>query len=307
LTHPTLAAMMKYPWGSNHSNYKRPKEEGGGKLGYFEPEEEYAKETAQAVGLVPDGEGGWHRHPLAYLVEAADDIAYRIVDLEDGVDMGDLSFEEFETLFTDFLQKVLKPDASSMVKDLDRLNDPIQRISYLRSTAMVVLADQVVRAFRENEETIVEGEFRYKDPVPKAKVFYRPLLGEIQNTDTRNFIDTIGQIPKERMYDGSRKLYTEITYYRVIHGLLDAFSKAVLAPEFVKHEHLKKLMGRDKPEPSWSRDDTLRGVVDLVSGMTDRFALGMFRQLEGISLGNMTPAPLRRTNLKQKDVEPKTA
>ena len=120
--------------------------------------------------------------PLAYLAEAADDIAYRIVDLEDAVDMGDLNPKEFEKLFTDFLKEDLKQDAySDLAKDLDRLDEPIQKVSFLRSAAMGILAKQAVGVFCENEASIVEGAFCYKSPVPEAKAFYRPLLGEKGN------------------------------------------------------------------------------------------------------------------------------
>jgi hypothetical protein len=85
---------------------------------------------------------------------------------------------------------------------------------------MTALAEQVFRVFCDNEPSILKGRFCYRDRVPKGKVFYRPLLGEIRDPCTRGFINEVGEIPKKRMYDGSRKLYIEITYYRVIHGLL---------------------------------------------------------------------------------------
>jgi dGTPase len=87
LTYATLGAGMKYPWGVDaERNVKR-------KFGFFQSEKDYAEDVANELGLLPVRGGGWCRHPLAYLVEAADDLCYAIIDLEDGIDMGSFSFK----------------------------------------------------------------------------------------------------------------------------------------------------------------------------------------------------------------------
>jgi dGTPase len=281
LTCATLAALMKYPWGVDHPHAvkfgtKR-------KFGFFEPEKEYAKQVAEAVGIQAVDSYGWVRHPLAYLAEAADDICYMLSDLEDGIDAGDFEVDEFCELMIPFLKKQKTPVKwKAKYKTFEHTN---QKISFLRSNCMRVLVDQVAEAFLANEAAIVEGKY-YDES--KNEGFYRPLLNEIGNTKTKKFLEKIRAIPGERLYDGPRKLYIETAYYRVTHGLLDAFTAAVLDKNgSIKHKHLRTLMGRDLPINMVDAEQKIRAVVDFISGMTDRFALGMYRQLEGISMGGM--------------------
>jgi dGTPase len=282
LTCATLAVLMKYPWGVDH-----PYAEKFGrkhKFGFFEPEKEYAKQVAETVGIRAVGSYGWVRHPLAYLSEAADDICYMLSDLEDGIDAGDFGVDEFCDLVIPFLRKQKTPVKwKTKYKTLEHTN---QRISFLRSNCMRVLVDEVAEVFLANEAAIVEGKYYRKSEDDK---FYRPLLDEIEDTKVNKFVKKLKKIPSDRLYDGPRKLYIETAYYRVTHGLLDAFTAAVLDESGLnkKHEHLKQLMGRDLPMDMANAEQKIRAVVDFISGMTDKFALGMYRQLEGISVGGL--------------------
>jgi dGTPase len=98
LTCATLATGMKYPWGVNSKQNTKSK------FGYFQAEQNYATEIAEEVKLIPISSGGWCRHPLAYVVEAADDICYSIADLEDGIVMGSFDFATYEELLKPFLK-----------------------------------------------------------------------------------------------------------------------------------------------------------------------------------------------------------
>jgi dGTPase len=281
LTCATLAALMKYPWGVDHPH--AAKFGTNRKFGFFEPEKEYAKQVAEAVGIPAVDSYGWVRHPLAYLAEAADDICYLLSDLEDGIDAGDYGEKEFYTLLIPFL-KEQKALAGWKTK-YDKLGHANQRISFLRSNCMRALVEQVADVFLANEAAIIEGSYYDKS---KDKGFYRPLLSEIGDTKTNKFLKKLRTIPGKRLYNGPRKLYIETAYYRVTHGLLDAFTEAVLdKSKSIKHKHLQKLMGRDLPIDMADAEQKIRAVVDFVSGMTDRFALGMYRQIEGISMGGM--------------------
>ena len=244
---------------------------------------EYAKEVAEQTGLVPAGKYGWLRHPLAYLTEAADDICYLLADIEDGIDVGDYRVADLYDLLGTYLkgQRAVKGWEFGF-KKLDHTN---QKIAFLRSNVMYVLVTQVAEKFLDSETAMIEG--RYYD-YSRGKSFYRPLLKEIRSRETKSFLECLGEIPKKYLYYGPRKMYIEVAYHKVVHGLLDAFTAAVLDEgRSIKSQHLVRLMGRDLPIEETNPEQKLRSVVDFISGMTDRFALGMYRQLEGISLGGM--------------------
>ncbi len=272
LTYATLAAGMKYPWGSTASRSSESK------FGFFQAEKEYAEEIADAVGLIEHPLGGWCRHPLAYVVEAADDICYAIVDLEDGIEMGSFTFEEYQELLVRFLD--LKPHFRDEYDGLALTES--QKISYLRSKAMFGLAEETVEQFLNNEEDLLAGS--YEDE----------LLDHIRSRDV---IKEAKRIGKSRVYEHEKKRYAEIASFEIIGGLLKEFVEAVLdvrqngAAASFKSWRLCGLMGDMTPKPEDDPYRLLLRVCDFVGGMTDRFAVGVYRQVKGISLGGLTPAP----------------
>jgi dGTPase len=274
LTYATLGALMKYPWPSNAN----PKDES--KFGFYQSEKQYAEEVAKEVGLLPNGKGGWCRHPLAYLVEAADDICYAIIDLEDGIFMGALRFEDLECLAWEFL----KADkyCNEWREQYNKLDadDAVQKISFLRSKIITCLVEKTVKTFKRHETDLLKGTFN----------------GELLDSpSTKDFVKTCKSIAQKQVFLHEKKIYLETASYTVLHGLLKDFSDAAINienPVSQKEYFLIRLMARDKPKKEHSRYQRLRKVVDFISGMTDRYALGMFRQLTGISVGGMTPAPL---------------
>ena len=149
LTYATLGAGMKYPWGVDaERNTKK-------KFGFFQSERDYAEDVANELGLLPVRGGGWCRHPLAYLVEAADDICYAIIDLEDGIDMGSYSFDEFEKLLSPMLQ--VREGHAEEYKRAATLE--FQKVSYLRSKAIFVLTIECVTEFLDNESDLLQGKY----------------------------------------------------------------------------------------------------------------------------------------------------
>jgi dGTPase len=274
LTFTTLATLMKYPWPSDHHKANR------NKFGFFQSERGYFEEIAEQVGLLSTEDGAWCRHPLAYLVEAADDICYAIIDLEDGIDMGALSFEFYEGFIKDYLKQ--DKEYESWDSEYKNLEDTRQKISYLRSKAITRLTEEAADLWLKHESDMLKGNFQSS------------LLKKIEGA---SLIKKAKEIAEEYVFNNPRKVYIEIASYRILHGLLDAFSEAALQrkrnnSESGKNRHLLVLMGEGAPKNEDSDYEVLMKVLDFVSGMTDRFALGMYRQLEGISLGGMTPAPL---------------
>ncbi|ADJ29885.1 deoxyguanosinetriphosphate triphosphohydrolase (plasmid) [Nitrosococcus watsonii C-113] len=274
LTFATLATLMKYPWPSTHNKANK------NKFGFFQSEQNYIEEIAEQVGLLPTRDGAWYRHPLAYLVEAADDICYAIIDLEDGIDMGALSFRYYE----EFIKGYLKQDKEyeGWESEYKNLETTKQKISYLRNKAITKLIEEASESWLKHEVDISHGNFEY------------PLLDKVEGN---GFVQDAKKIAKEEIFINHKKIYIEIASYKILYGLLDAFSEAALQGkgddfESGKNKRLFTLMGEDAPKSECSRYETLMKVIDFISGMTDRFALGMYRQLDGISLGGMTPAPL---------------
>ncbi|MEX2523723.1 MAG: deoxyguanosinetriphosphate triphosphohydrolase [Gammaproteobacteria bacterium] len=265
LTYATLATFMKYPWGSHQDPY------GKGKFSFFQSEKGYAADVADRVGMIMRDSGGWYRHPLAYLVEAADDICYALIDLEDGIEMGALSVEEYTDLFKVFL------DTEHKKRDYKRFDDDVQRISFLRSKAISTLVKQASEAFLDNERDILNGRF------------HSELL---TNVSDRDFIRKAKQISEDKVFKHSKKVYVEISSFTVIGGLLEALVEACIEnPDKTKSGKIRQLMGRMRPASDATRYETLLRITDFISGMTDRFATGMYRQTTGISAGSMTPAP----------------
>ena len=251
LTYATLATFIKYPWGSTHKLAK-PK----GKFGYFAAEKEYMSEVAKAVGLVPLRNGAWSRHPLSYLLEAADDICYTIVDMEDAIAMGTLSPVEYIDSLTRFLDEKHAGKYKS-------LKDTVQRISFLRAEAMTKLVEQVRDVFVDSETAILNGKFQ------------GDLLKQIKDI---SFINEAKETGRNRIYKHERKIFAELSGYEIIGGLLRDFARSVVGwKDIFRDQRLRDLLGEICPMKSASDYEKLMRVNDFVSGMTDRYALGFYR------------------------------
>lgn len=265
LTFAVLGALTKYPISSN---ILARDEYVGNKFGFFETEEGYFSEIASRLGLVRRNQGMpyWCRHPLAFLVEAADDICYAIIDIEDGFELGYLTFEEAKDIL-----RPMAPDAqltSSMA--------PGEKIGKLRAIAIGNLIDECVSVFTENERELLTGSFQ---------------SSLIKLTKYKDNFEAAKKRGREKVYNAERTIKLEIAGRQVIAGLLEIFWEVFLAlrdAEFDsgklkgRAQKLSQLMGRSL-RPVASTYDASFCVTDFVSGMTDRYALELYRTLTGIS------------------------
>lgn len=274
LTSATLAAFTKYPRGS-YLDCGRLEGVSWKKHGFFEADKKCFNDIAQAVGLKKrlDEEDVWVRHPFAYLVEAADDICYRVNDLEDGFRLKHVSMEEAK----EHLLSIFDPSASpTKWKDIDAEQD---KIGYLRAKAINYLIDQSITCFEKHSSLILEGKLDQSlvDCIPSAEALSR-----------------IIKISKEKIYKAREVLEIEAAGFQVLGGLLDAFLAATndVATKGLKKASVKShtifhllpsqfRVAPDAPEDKYFR--TLR-VTDFISGMTDSFAVSLYKQLTGISL-----------------------
>lgn len=206
LTYAVLGAFMKYP---KESLPKKPTQNiSDKKYGFFQSDKDFFKEVAQELGLIPNKTGndiGYERHPLAYLVEAADDICYTIIDFEDGINLGLVS----EDYALEYLIKLVKDTIDT--PKYQSLTNKEDRISYLRALAIGNLINDAVRVFIENEDAILKGEFPYA-LMDKSKY--------------KAQIDDIIQLSVKKIYQSREVIEKELTGYQIINNLLDKFCTA---------------------------------------------------------------------------------
>jgi len=270
LTYATLAAFTKYPRESSgqfktSSSLKKAYK----KFGFFQSEKEIFKQVAEATGLHLKKNGKlywWCRHPLAFLVEAADDICYRIMDLEDGFKLGLISFIETEEL--------LQPLVNKRYLKNYKGRDEKEKIGYLRSKAINDLVSELADVFIKKEKTILAGKL--EDDL-------------ISLVPSANRLQTIKKISIEKIYRTLSVVEREVAGYEVLGGLLDTFISAYneaydgnLSPKNrAVINLLPKRITQEMDDDLYVR---LLRVTDFVSGMTDSFAVSLFRKIKGISL-----------------------
>lgn len=261
LTYSSLATIVKYPFDSLHSGEK-------GKFGFFDSEAEVYTRVAEDLGIPQLGPGQWARHPLVWLMEAADDICYQIMDLEDAHRLKILSTDEVRTLLLDFFESA---DRARREETMNMLADPNEQVGYLRSKVIGALVRDCARVFAENEDAILSGEFR------GALVEHtQPVLSRAY---ARCSATAWGKI-----YCAPDVVDIEIAGNRIITYLLDVLMEAVLHPG----RNFSRLLLSKFPRQYDISASTLYGrvqsVLDHISGMTDVYALDLFRKLNGHSL-----------------------
>lgn len=268
MTYSTLASIVKYPFSSNLAGKKR-------KFGFFMSEMQDYEKIADELGIIrkesPEGTLKYARYPLVYLVEAADDICYEIMDIEDAHKLKILTDNETIELLTGFFDEEKKKSIHARLNELDDINE---KIGYLRSIAIGCLEQECVRVFVENEEKILAGE----------------LEGCL--------IDHIADIPRQayqacvakayaKIYHAQTVVDIEIAGYKVITQLLELMTHAVTHSN---ETYSKILLNRVSPQYDVTAPtlyERIMAVLDYISGMTDVFALDLYRKINGMSLPNV--------------------
>lgn len=274
LTHATIGAMMKYPCGSLVDGKPRKKEQiEQKKFGYFVDDDALIVDGLQDLGMVAAGTGAFRRHPLAFLVEAADDICYAIIDLEDSVDQKLVDLESAIAILEPLAKRVETYSPSGYKGH--------SYLQWLRAYAIHGLVTACASAFRENAPSILDGTFN------KSLVQATPAVDE--------YAAVKAEVARTAYVD-SRVLAVELAGFQVIKGLLDIFVTALLTPD---KKYSKKLLAifpasylgeQDREGDKRSALDKLStyqrvlAATDYVSGMTDSFAVNLYQELSGIKL-----------------------
>lgn len=263
MTYSMLASIVKYP-------YSAIKADGKGKFGFFLSEEEDYKIIAKSLGIVCKNESPleYVRYPLVYLVEAADDICYKIMDIEDAHKLGILSTEKTKELFMNFFSEERQ---TRMKETMERVSDTNEQIAYLRSSAIGLLVNECSKVFLDNEKAILKGEF--SNTLIKG-------ISELPNLAYKEAT----QISIQKIYKSKDVVDIELAGHRIIGFLLDTFISAILKPEA---NYSKLILSRvpDQYEiDSESLYTRILAILDFVSGMTDVYALDLYRKITGMSL-----------------------
>lgn len=291
LTYSSLASIIKYPYASTFASHKP-------KFGFFQSEEESFLKIVDRLGLEPlhvEGELGlqvdgtplnelstdglfphrpqlrYARHPLCFLVEAADDICYQIMDIEDAHNLKLLSTEETKELLLGFFDGEVKEKAR---RGLNYVPDINEQIGYLRSRVIGLLVHECSQVFLDHEEEILQGTFQ------------KPLLKSVSEVPARAYAHC-SEVAVARIYRSSDVVDIEVAGYQIITQLLDKLIDAVLHPQ---RSYSKLLLDRI-PMQYETRVDAvyarIMAVLDYISGMTDVYALDLYRKIFGMSLPSL--------------------
>jgi len=272
ITFATLGAFSKYPRESGISapDLSRKSQK---KYGFFQSNKNSFKEVAKITGLIPLGQpndAAWCRHPLTFLVEAADDICYSIIDMEDGTNLGLVPFSQTRELLSDIANKHNKSS------HIDQVSSLKEKTGYLRAMAISTLIQQTIEVFLDNETAILNGTFdrAITDVIPAAA-----LLKEIQ------------MISLEKIYRSQPVLEKEVAGFEVLNGLMSAFAEPVFAQASGnklswRKNGLIRLLPVDTSAEMVGKGpyEAMLTLLDFISGLTDSRALFLFRNIKGISL-----------------------
>ena len=266
MTYSTLASIVKYPFSSNLAGDYQ-------KFGFFTSEREDFQRIAEELGILrlpsPDGTLKYVRFPLVYLVEAADDICYEIMDIEDAHKLKILSTADTRELLLAYFTPQRRREIEEYIARLD-VHDVNEQIVYLRSCAINCLEGECVRAFVENEEAILDGSFE------------GTLVQHISDIP-RSAYEACIRVSNEHIYHSKDVVDIELAGFRVMTELVGLMVEAVMNPE---RAYSKLLLNRVSPQYQIRAPrlfDRLMAVIDYISGMTDVYALDLYRKINGMS------------------------
>jgi dGTPase len=262
LTYSTLASVVKYPFASIHATK--------GKFGFFQTEEDTYLRIVDVLGIPkkdPDKDV-YVRYPLVYLVEAADDICYQIMDIEDAHKLRLLTKDEVLELFLGFFEgKRLEDIRRTMMM----VNDTNEQIAYLRSCIIGLLVDECTQEFLDNEERFLEGTYD------------KPLIEGVSDI-ARKAYKTCSDVAYRKIYVSRDVVDIELAGYHIFGYLLETIIDAMMNPD---HSYSKLLLSRVPDQYDVYAPATygkIQCALDYISGMTDVYALDLYRKITGMSL-----------------------
>ena len=268
MTYTTLASIVKYPFASTIA------EKGHGKFGFFMEESGIFKKIADKLGIIRKSEEGqpleYARHPLVYLVEAADDICYEIMDIEDAHKLKILSYEETTEHFLGFFDADTQRHILQRISD-EGITDNNEKVVYMRACVIGALERACVSTFISHEQDILNGTFK----------------GSLIDNIEENLAEAYKKctiLSKEKIYKSKPVLDVELSGYKIMATLMEAMTEAAVNPERFYSRQLISRVSSQYDIDSPDLETRLMAVIDYISGMTDIYALDIYQKLKGISL-----------------------
>mgnify|MGYP002608205896 FL=1 len=263
MTYSTLASIVKYPFSSSLAGNKS-------KFGFFTSEEEGFRRIATELGLIQlnDHPLKYARHPLVYLVEAADDICYQMMDIEDAHKLKILTTDETKELLLAYFSDERK---EHIRKTFHIVSDSNEQIAYLRSSVIGLLIKECTKVFLEHESEILSGTFE------------NPLIKRISERPAQAY-RRCSEVSFAKIYRSRDVLDIELAGFRVISTLLELMINAVTSPDKAYSQLLINRVSGQYNIKSPVLYERVQAVLDYISGMTDVFALDLYRKINGNSL-----------------------
>lgn len=268
MTYTTLASIVKYPFASALA------EKGHGKFGFFSTEAEIFCRIADDLGIIRKSADGcpaeYARHPLVYLVEAADDICYEIMDIEDAHKLKIVTYEETKRLFLDFFDEMGQNHIMQRIHD-EEITDDNEKVIYMRACVINALERACVDAFMRHEDEIMRGEFSGS------------LIDSIDDRLVKAYRNCT-ELSKKRIYKSKPVLDVELSGFKIMDSLMEVMTEAAVNPQ---RFYSRQLISRVSSQYDISASDLetrIMAVIDYISGMTDVYALDIYQKINGISL-----------------------
>ena len=267
MTYSMLASIVKYPFASSCAGNH-------GKFGFFHSEEDFFCRVADELGmkkLSKEGEPACYaRHPLVYLVEAADDICYEIMDIEDAHKLKIITFDETRHLLLSFFNEEMQRSIEQRIID-EGLTDENEQVVYMRACVIGKLENLCVEAFLRHEEEILAGTFSGS------------LIDNITEKERLAYKQCVA-VAQQEIYRSKPVIDIELAGYHIINTLMEQMIEAAVYPERFYSKQLLRRVSSQYDINSPDLETRIMAVIDFISGMTDVFALDFYQKLNGTSL-----------------------
>ena len=267
MTYSMLASIVKYPFASSLAGNH-------GKFGFFASEAESYRKIADELGIFCKSASGeplkYARHPLVYMVEAADDICYEIMDIEDSHKLKILSFAETEHLLLSFFDEEIQQKIRQRIID-EELTDENEKVVYMRASVIGKLENECVAAFLAHEEEILAGTFEGS------------LIDHISERQKKAYKEC-EKISFSKIYQSKPVLDIELSGYKIMATLMEVFVEAAVNPSRFYSKQLLRRVSSQYDIENENLEERIMAVIDYIGGMTDIYALDIYQKINGISL-----------------------
>ena len=267
MTYSMLASIVKYPFASCLAGDH-------GKFGFFASDADSYRKIADELGIVCKSAPGeplrYVRHPLVYMVEAADDICYEIMDIEDSHKLKILSFAETEHLLLSFFDEDIQQKIRQRIID-EELTDENEKVVYMRASVIGKLENECVAAFLAHEEEILAGTFEGS------------LIDHISERQKKAYKEC-EKISYSKIYQSKPVLDIELSGYKIMATLMEVFIEAAVNPSRFYSKQLLRRVSSQYDIENENLEERIMAVIDYISGMTDIYALDIYQKINGISL-----------------------